>query len=210
MNRADQDTKATVWRGSSEVWLAAAYDILVRRGVAHIKISTLAAELGLARTSFYWHFTDRAALFDALVAQWQDKNTGNLVRQSELYAETIGEAVLNVFDCWISQELFDASLDFAIRNWAQSAPALKAQVMTADAARIEALQSMFARHGLDTSEAHARARTMYLTQVGYSSMATVESQEERLARMPAYVAVFTGQAPTTGEIERFYSRHRFD
>lgn len=210
MNRADQDTKATGWRGSSEVWLAAAYDILVRRGVAHIKISTLAAELGLARTSFYWHFTDRAALLDALVAQWQDKNTGNLVRQSELYAETIGEAVLNVFDCWISHELFDASLDFAIRNWAQSAPALKAQVMTADAARIEALQSMFARHGLDTSEAHARARTMYLTQVGYISMATVESREERLSRMPAYVAVFTGQAPTTGEIERFYSRHRLD
>ncbi|SUZ33523.1 hypothetical protein ROE7235_03294 [Roseibaca ekhonensis] len=41
-------------------------------------------------------------------------------------------------------------------------------------------------------------------------MATVESREERLARMPAYVAVFTGQAPTTGEIERFYSRHRLD
>lgn len=210
MDAADHDTRTTGWRGSADVWLAAAYETLVTRGVAHIKIGTLAAELGLSRTSFYWHFPDREALLDALVAQWQDKNTGNLVRQAELYAETIGEAVLNVFDCWISRDLFDASLDFAIRNWAQSAPALKAQVMETDATRIAALQAMFARHGLDAIEAHARARTLYLTQVGYISMATVESREDRLARMPAYVAVFTGQAPTEGEVERFYSRHRLE
>ncbi|SLN28705.1 TetR/AcrR family transcriptional regulator [Roseisalinus antarcticus] len=202
------ETRTAGWRGSADVWLDAAYDILVSRGVGQIKIGAMAAALGLSRTSFYWHFPDREALLDALVRRWQEKNTGNLVRQSELWAATIAEAVLNVFDCWISPELFDARLDFAIRNWAQSSPPLKQAVAATDAARLAALTAMFARHGHDPEESDVRARTLYLTQVGYISMATVEPLPDRLARMPAYVATFTGRAPTSEDVERFASRHR--
>ncbi|MIL09334.1 TetR/AcrR family transcriptional regulator, partial [Salmonella enterica subsp. enterica] len=95
------------WRGSTEVWLNAAYDALLESGVDAVKILPLSERLNLSRTSFYWFFKDREALLAALIERWRDKNTGNFVRQCEAYAETLAEAMLNVFDCWLDRELFD-------------------------------------------------------------------------------------------------------
>ena len=36
------------WRGSAEVWLDAAYDMLVEGGVESVKVMPLAARLGVA------------------------------------------------------------------------------------------------------------------------------------------------------------------
>ena len=92
----DQIAQDTGWRGSPDLWLGAAFDALLEGGVDAVKILPLAKRLGLSRTSFYWFFKDREELLEALVARWREKNTGNLVRGSEAYAETIAEAMLNV------------------------------------------------------------------------------------------------------------------
>ena len=94
----DQSASDTGWRGSQEGWLEAAYDALVESGVEAVKIQPLAKKLKLSRTSFYWFFQDREQLLAALLARWRDKNTGNLVRQSEAYAETIVEASIESID----------------------------------------------------------------------------------------------------------------
>ena len=49
-------------RGSEDIWLDAAYDVLTESGVEAVKIMSLAEQLGLTRTGFYWHFKDREAL----------------------------------------------------------------------------------------------------------------------------------------------------
>jgi AcrR family transcriptional regulator len=195
-------------RGSRDAWVEAAYRVLINQGVEHVKLGALAASLGLSRTSFYWHFNDREDLLDALIQRWTEKNTDTLIRQTRLYAETITEAMLNLFDCWIDPSLFDARLDFAIRNWAQAAPNLHTSLQSADAERIAAITAMFAKFGFDRETADIRARTVYLTQVGYISMTTVEPLDLRLARMPGYVEAFTGRRPASGEFERFASRHQ--
>lgn len=61
------------WRGSSDVWLRAAYDALLETGVDGVKIQPLAKRLGLSRTSFYWFFKDRKELLDALITLWRHK-----------------------------------------------------------------------------------------------------------------------------------------
>lgn len=195
------------WRGSEDLWIDAAYALLVETGVESVKIMTMAKTLGLSRTSFYWHFPDRETLLDALIRRWRDKNTGNLIARTELYAGTIAEAVFNLFDCWITPELFDARLDFAIRNWAQKSPDLKRVLERADADRIEAIRAMFARHGFTPAQADIRARNVYLTQVGYIATMTEEPLDVRLARMPGYVEAFTGLAPARSDTERFMARH---
>jgi len=48
------------------------------------------------------------------------ENSDNLIRQCGLYAESITEAILNVFDCWLDPALFDSRLEFAIRSWRSS------------------------------------------------------------------------------------------
>jgi AcrR family transcriptional regulator len=197
-------------RGSAQAWLDAAYDILVESGVDAIRIVPLAKRLKLSRTSFYWFFKDREALLAALLERWRAKNTQNLVMQCEAYAESITEAIFNVFDCWLDAGLFDSGLEFAVRSWAQQSPRVAAAIRGADATRIDALTDMFIRFKFDAHAANVRARTIYLTQIGYISMKTKEDIATRMSRIPDYVQIFTGRAAQTREIERFQSRHHFD
>ncbi|MFP4539269.1 MAG: TetR/AcrR family transcriptional regulator [Dichotomicrobium sp.] len=204
MNRVAAQTQ----RGTRELWLDAAYEALVEGGVEAVRVMPLAENLSVSRTSFYWHFDDRDALLNALIAHWRDKNTGNLIRQTRLFAETICEAVLNLFDCWIDPDLFDARLEFAMRNWSQSSAELKETFRETDRERIEAIRDMFARFDFDPYQADIRANAIYLTQVGYISIEAEEPLPERIRRMPAYVETFTGRAPSQSEIDRFMARHR--
>ena len=199
----------TGWRGSAEVWLEAAYEVLLESGVSTLKILPLAKKLGLSRTSFYWFFKDREELLAALIARWRDKNTGNLVKQAQAYAESIAEAMLNVNDCWIDKTLFDAQFEFAVRSWALESPDILAEVQTADQIRLDALAQMFTRFGYTAITADVRARTTYLTQIGYISMQTQEDVALRMKRIPEYVEIFTGVRPEQRELDRFHARHGF-
>ena len=205
----DQTVNDSGWRGSEDVWLEAAYESLLDSGVDAVKILPLAKKLNLSRTSFYWFFKDREELLGALLARWRDKNTGNLIRQSEAYAETIAEAMLNVFDCWLDQTLFDAQFEFAIRSWAlQSSDAL-VEVQKADLLRLDAIKRMLVRFGHEDVAADVRSRTVYLVQIGYISMQMSEDIAVRMKRIPEYVKIFTGQAPEQRELDRFFARHGY-
>ena len=204
----DDHSGDTGWRGSMDGWLEAAYEALLEGGVDAVKILPLAKRLKLSRTSFYWFFRDREELLAALIARWRDKNTGNLIRQAEAYAESIAEATLNVFDCWLDRNLFDAKFEFAIRSWALQSEEILKEVQAADNARLAALGRMFERFGHEPVAADVRARTLYLVQIGYISMQTEEDLELRLKRIPEYVAIFTGTTPEPREMDRFLARHK--
>ena len=195
------------WRGSAELWLDAAYLALVEGGVEAVKVMPLAAKLGLSRTSFYWHFADREALLAGLVARWKSRNTANLVVQTQAPARTITEAMLAVIDCWITPALFDSRMEFAIRTWALNDPGLAATIADSDEHRIAALAEMFERFAYAKGEARIRAQTVYLTQVGYIAMRTEETLALRLERIPDYVLIFTGQAPSDAELAAFRERN---
>ncbi|HLP68410.1 MAG TPA: TetR/AcrR family transcriptional regulator [Rhizobium sp.] len=201
-------TSDSAWRGSYEGWLIAAYDSLLEGGVDSVKILPLAKRLNVSRTSFYWFFKDREELLDALVSRWREKNTGSLVKQSEAYAESLVEAMLNVFDCWLNRELFDSQFEFAVRSWALQSPDVLAEVQRADQARMDALTRMFMRFGFSEEAADVRARATYLVQIGYISMQTQEDLALRMLRIPQYIEIHTGQIPEQRELERFFARHR--
>ncbi|MDH0616919.1 MULTISPECIES: TetR/AcrR family transcriptional regulator [unclassified Agrobacterium] len=199
----------TGWRGSHEGWLEAAYQALLESGVDSVKILPLAKKLNLSRTSFYWFFRDREELLAALIARWREKNTGSIVRQSEAYAETLAEAMLNVFDCWLDSALFDSRFEFAVRSWALQSDEILAEVRKADEMRMAALSRMFVRFGHGENTADVRARTTYLVQIGYISMQSEEDVAVRMQRIPDYIAIYTGEMPQPRELDRFYARHGY-
>ncbi|MDX3924595.1 MAG: TetR/AcrR family transcriptional regulator [Shinella sp.] len=205
----EQATSDSGWRGSHEGWLEAAYDSLLESGVDSVKILPLAKRLNLSRTSFYWFFRDREELLNALISRWREKNTGNLVKQSEAYAESLAEAMLNVFDCWLDKDLFDSQFEFAVRSWALQSPEILAEVQQADQVRMEALGRMFMRFGYDEGSADVRARTTYLVQIGYISMQSREDLAIRMKRIPEYIAIYTGEVPQQRELDRFFARHEY-
>ncbi len=198
------------WRGSAEAWLDAAYDQLIESGVDAIRIVPLAEKLQLARTSFYWFFEDRGALLTALLDRWRSINTGSLIQRTEQYAESITEAIFNVFDCWLDPQIFDSNFEFAVRSWALQSPEVADEIRAADATRIEALTKMFLRFDFAPLAADVRARTIYLTQIGYISMKSSEDLATRMTRIPDYVEIFTGKAALPRELDRFFARHGYD
>ncbi|RBO92152.1 TetR/AcrR family transcriptional regulator [Pseudochrobactrum asaccharolyticum] len=195
------------WRGSKELWLEAAYQLLIEGGIDNVRILSLAKMLKLSRTSFYWFFKDREALLDALLLLWQEKNTSSLLRQAQAPAASLADATLNLFDCWLDNKLFDSILEHAIRSWGVQSPAVAQALKEADMLRMEAIKLMFVRHGSEPLVADVRSRALYLTQIGYISMNTQEDTATRLLRVPSYVAIFSGALPSQQELENFQQRH---
>jgi AcrR family transcriptional regulator len=168
----------------------------------------LAKVLNLSRTGFYWFFEDIAELHHAMVKRWESKNTGNLIKQCDLDATNICEALFNLMDCWLNPALFDAPLDLAIRNWARVDADLDLRIREADNRRIKAVMGMFKRHGFSNEQAEVRSLTVIYTQIGYISMQVTENASERLARVQHYTELFASIQPSEYDIEKFLNRHR--
>lgn len=207
MTTTTTDTRGpSGWRGSRDVWMTAARQALISSGVDAVKIQPLANQLQIARTSFYWFFKDRKSLLDALLEEWDAKNTGAFVEACAAYADTIAEAVLNLIVVFHDTDIFDPQLDFAIRGWAHKSAIVAARVHTADEARLNAIRAMFIRFGFQPDEADVRARTVYLTQIGYIAMQVQETPAVRIERAAGYVQTFTGRLPNQRELARFHAR----
>jgi AcrR family transcriptional regulator len=199
----------TGWRGSPELWLDAAYETLIETGVDAVKVQVLSKKLRLSRGSFYWMFRDREALLEALLDRWRTKNTEGISKQAAAYAETIEEALLNVFDCWLDRDIFDFQFEFAVRSWALQSPSVMMELSETDEQRVLSLTDLFLRFGMSAEMADVSARALYQGQIGYISMGTKENIEMRMARIPKYIKLFTGKEPSESELNRFYARHKY-
>ncbi|SAK80930.1 Bacterial regulatory proteins, tetR family [Caballeronia temeraria] len=206
----EMDETLDVVRGSADMWIDVAYEGLLEGGVDAVRILPLAKKLNLSRTSFYWFFKDREELLSALLGRWKEKNTGNWIERTEAYADSVCEAMLNVFDCWFDDTIFDSRFEAAMRSWAQQSPEIAEQMARDDALRIAALTALFARFGYEPRVADVRARVAYYTQAGYVSTKPEEDLAVRMSRIPEYVEVFTGVRPKKHELQRFYSRRNFE
>ncbi|KRS14980.1 TetR/AcrR family transcriptional regulator [Roseovarius indicus] len=174
-------------------WLNVARDVLVSDGVAEVKVLALGQRLDVSRSSFYWYFKSRKHLLEALLDDWEARNTRTIVAQCELPADTIGEAVGNFFKCFLNPDLFDRGLDFAVREWSRRDGAVRQRIDQADRERLAAVTQMFERHGFTPYEADVRARILYYMQLGYHALDVREPMQARCDRLAGYLKGFTGQ-----------------
>lgn len=186
-----------------EDWLNLAARTLVERGVSQVKVLTLAKQLGVSRSSFYWYFRSRRDLLDQLLARWEEQNTRAVLDHAGRPAGNICRAVMHLFECFIDPSRFDPRLDFAIREWARRTPEVRRRLDAADAARADAIRDMFLRHGFEPTEAVTRARIIYFMQIGYYALVENEPFETRFSLLKPYLVSFTGQEPDPAEMAAF-------
>ena len=196
-------SSSTRTRVTREDWLRAARAALVDEGVDRVKVALLATQLGVARSSFYWYFAEREDLLAALLEEWEAHNTHSIQQRAARPAATITEALLHVFECWADPDLFDAPLEFAVRDWARRDDVVRERLAAADAARIAALATQHRRFGYERKEALVRARVQYHSQLGLYAMGRRESHAERLRLLPTYVRVFAGIDASPEELRSF-------
>lgn len=190
-------------RSTREDWLKLALETLIRDGIDRVKIQIMAKQLNVSRSSFYWFFKSPQDLNDQMLDYWLAKNTGPIIQRALRPAQTITEAILNVFECWANEDLFDPRLDIAVRLWARRAPDVLAVVTSADQQRLDALTGMFTRHDYPAEEALVRARVLYFTQVGQYTLDIREDMSIRFSRTRVFVQSFCGKVPSDAEVERF-------
>lgn len=191
-----------------EDWLNVAMDLLVSEGVSEVKVLTIGSRLDVSRSSFYWYFKSRKDLLDQLLAEWERTNTGILLRHCEIPADTITEAVSNLFRAFVGRDGFNHQLDFAVREWARRDGSVRHVIDLGDAARTRAVAAMFERFGYAPEEAEIRARVLYYMQIGYYALDLAEPLEERLKRVEGYLYSFTGQQPRPEEVAAFHAYAR--
>ncbi len=188
-------------RLTSDDWVEAALDALVTDGIDAVQITVLARKLGVTRGSFYWHFDSREALLDALLAEWQARNTGVMV-EAIADTKTLDDGILALFAVWTDHTRFDPRLDQAIRDWGRYADALRDAVQTEDDARVAAIAAFFQRFDYDPTEAFIRARVIYFTQLSYYALNVQEPMADRISYLAAYFRAFTGREIDAGAAAR--------
>jgi AcrR family transcriptional regulator len=124
-------------------WMRAARIALLTGGAAAVRVEPLAADLGVTKGSFYWHFADRGELLEALLREWEEER-GLVLRE---LPPLRGPAAIRELMDFIAprvraSERGELPSDAAVFAWASADPAVARRVERAEAERIALLQEL--------------------------------------------------------------------
>src|SRR5882724_754436 len=162
-------------------WVKAARRRLASGGSEAVAIEPLARDMGVTKGSFYWHFRDRPALLQALIAEWEGRATAPLLDRLKRMGGEAAERLAALVATVAAEG--GGSLDPAMRAWARTDLGAAASVGRVDAARLAYIAGEFRALGFAATAAWTRARLFYLHLLGEHALASGPadtSVEERL------------------------------
>jgi AcrR family transcriptional regulator len=147
---------------SADDWINQGLKALGKSGFTALKADPLAKAMGVSRGSFYWHFADLGAFHAAVLKRWREIAAEQIIADVEADSDEPLNALL--------RRTFGARLDLerAVRNWAAFDPAAQAAVRAIDRRRLDYIEALLERRGLDAAMAQARAQILYWTFLGYA------------------------------------------
>ena len=168
MARGAQAKQEKPARLDAEAWVARAFDALAEGGVDAVRVEPLAKALGITKGSFYWHFADRRALLDAMLAAWADGRVTAIREQAT--ARGTPEAVLgDLADLYTRHaNLRGLTIELAIRSLARTDEAAAKTVRSVDRERLRHVGELFGALGWPPAQAQERAILFYSYLFGQS------------------------------------------
>jgi AcrR family transcriptional regulator len=162
-------------------WLRAGLEALRKGGVGAVRVERLAADLGMTKGSFYWHFRDRGALLDALLEFWSREMTDAEFERIQTLRAGLAARLLA-----LAQDVLEKGMgryDPAIRGWARTDRKVAAAVAQVDRRRVRALTGFFEEGGFSAAEARTRARLFYTFLLGEPQVRAPAREPSELERM---------------------------
>ncbi len=153
-------------------WLNAALLRFANHGVDSVRVEVLARDLGVSKGSFYWHFQDRAALLEEMLALWQARELewlgGGPANEAaaERWARVIGRMT----------EPQHVRLEVAVRAWAQSDPRVARRVGTLERRRAAVVASVLRDVGFTRVAAEAWSEVVLLVCLGWLDRAARDNE----------------------------------
>lgn len=147
-------------RLTREAWIEAAISMVIKQGVSSLAVEPLAATVGATKGSFYWHFTDRAAILNAVLDSWEASATTDVIRDVDAADDPLVALLTRTTHTGRADGIEWALI--SATDHPQVGPVVKGVHRT----RLRYLQHTFARRGLSASSSHARARLAYAAYLG--------------------------------------------
>lgn len=150
-------------RFTKDDWLAFGLSQLAFDGPDALKLSVLCAAAHKTIGSFYHHFKDQNAYFEALLEYWKKKNTSDVIKQLSELPDSIGKAEhLEIIAMAMNQ-----TEDVGIRILAQKNAIASGVVTAVDQMRVKFIKDLYQKQ-LDLSEQDAQllAQLEYAAFVG--------------------------------------------
>ena len=166
-----------------ETWIEVATNVLVDQGIDHVRVDTLAQQLGVTRGSFYWHFRDREDLLRRVLQTWDEGSTAQLTKRLQDARSDPREQLRDVISLPFRGRAATraARIELAIRAWARRDEMVRQAVDAADANRIAYHAQVFTALGFAEPQARMRAFLLYSYEVA-ESLLRQGSAAERAAR----------------------------
>lgn len=148
---------------AKEDWLAFGLTQLASAGPNALKVSVLCNAAGKTIGSFYHHFKDQSAYFEALLRYWKQKNTIDVIEQ--VSADSQGASKAKQLE--IIAMAMDQREDIGIRVLAHQETLAAAVVAEVDQMRIAFMQSLYQDQlRVSSSDAKLLAELEYAAFVG--------------------------------------------
>jgi len=137
-------------------WIEAALEALASGGPEAIRVEALAAQLGVTKGGFYWHFKDRAALLAEMLDSWEKRVVGDVIAQIESEPEEPRAKLRHLFElAATSPDLLP--IELALRDWSRRVAEVAARLERVDNQRMEYLRSLFGPICVDADDVEARS-----------------------------------------------------
>jgi AcrR family transcriptional regulator len=150
-------------------WLDAAFRAVVDGGFDKVRVLLLADTLGVTRGSFYWHFADHAALLQALLSRWREReqatNRALALPASDDPRRDL-ELLLASALAHAGADLENMRFELALRGLGRRDPAVAEMLADVDAQRMALFHDKFLRYTGDPKKAEDLAALFYLAVVG--------------------------------------------
>lgn len=159
------ETGRRTGRLSVDAWVRAALDLLVRDGVAAVRITRLCEELHVTKGSFYWHFTDINGLLEAVADHWCDTQNDSMRALVELGSMAPRERLDTMTAALVGDH--SPAVENAIREWARSNVIVADTVRRLDRLVFSVVQEALLELGFDPAEARLRAGALVYAGIGF-------------------------------------------
>lgn len=147
----------------ADAWIQAAFDVLAEGGIDAVRIDPLAKRLGVTRGSFYWHFTDRAALHQAMLKEWRKRASYQVGSRIDNRTPAPDERLKQNLALPNStpRAKRGAAIELAIRLWAQRDTQAARAVKHIDRVRLNYYAKLYGEMGMSPALARKRAFLFY-------------------------------------------------
>jgi AcrR family transcriptional regulator len=198
--QGSEPVRSTKPRLDAQTWVDGALAMIGKDGIAALSVESLAAELGVTKGSFYWHFANRDALITAALLRWEALATRAIIEAAE-QGGSARERLTLLLEIVIRPTPQD-SIEAAIVTTPPD-PLVSPILRRVGEQRFAYLASIFRDLGFSHEVADRRAYTTYAAYLGMIQLEAGDADHRSVRSAAPYVdeliTMFVSGAPTPDE-----------